>query len=452
MWGMNERPNHFRRVPYAEFEGTHLFKVMRHFPELAKSMPEVLEMQKKMGRNWEDQKKPKKQKPREKAFRSTHALDLLKKSALLDNSTAHMDEIRKVLLISRNPQLADRFTNRPNALEALDSSLLDSQSQFNHHMPSNMMGNSPGGSLQSLTDAPGAMQAIQGDGTVGVLESTGNIKGPESYSVAATRSNMTKSRRGKTPLLVANEKLTKGALSYAPLGTMNVLSGFQGQDLDVEQLGIQLQRCLQITLHKNELEALFRDMDADNSGLIDGVEFTRYFLTLGNIARSKIAEEKTQKDIAEAKAAKDDAEREIREQKLWEASHVSDVASVQQEDEDRIFRKLAKVALYWDSGSQISAQKLVSFDCHLSPYQFKRQLELSLGLKCSPIDMAALLRRYKTFEGEYCVDGKAFLQSFSKLRRESAEEHKRVLKKFAVRKNKVRQMGQQETSYTTLGR
>ena len=66
--------------------------------------------------------------------------------------------------------------------------------------------------------------------------------------------------------------------------------------------------------------------------------------------------------------------------------------------------------------------------------------------------MGALLRRYKTREGEFCVDGKAFLQSFNKLRRDSASEHKKVLQSYAKRKQKVRQMGQQETYYSALGR
>lgn len=453
MWGMNERPNHFRRVPYAEFEGTHLFKVMRHFPELAKSMPEVHKMQVKIGRNWEDQKKPQKERPREIAFRSTHALDKLKKSALEDNSTTHMDEIRKVLLISRNPQLAGAFPKRPRALEAMDSgSHLDSFSRIElGDSRDHLASGSPGGGSLALNDAPGAMQAIQGDGTVGILESKG--RGPESYaSTTGSRSRLTKSRQGKTPLQVANDKLTKGALSFAPLGTMNVLAGFQGQDLNKEELSVQLQRCLQIVLRKEELDALFSSMDADDSGLIDGVEFTRYFLTLGNIARSKIAADKTAKEEAEKATRKEAQEQHLQELKSWEASQVSDSGSISSEDEDRIFKKLARVALHWDSGSAISAQKLLGFDAYLSPYQFKRQLELSLGLKLTPVDIGALLRRYKTREGEFCVDGKAFLQSFSKLRRESAQEHKKLLKKYAAAKARVRRMGQQETCYQVLGR
>ena len=455
MMGMNERPNNFRRVPYAEFEESHLFKVMRHFPELAKTLPEVHDMQVKMGRNWVDQKKPvKKEKPRERAFRSTARLDSLKKSALLDNSTSHMDEMRKVLLISRNPHMADKFPERPRALQALDSgSQLDSYSRLESFGEGSFggggtiplaIGNGPpppsdGGHV------PGMMHAIQGDGSVGILES--NSRGPETMGRSKGASSKLK---GPDPLAVANDKMSKAAMSFTPLGSMNVLAGFQGQDLDKEQLAVQLQRCLQIVLSKEELTALFDSMDTDRSGLIDGVEFTRYFLTMGNIARSKKIEDKVRLEREEKERLKKEAEDASLAAKSWEASQVSEGISTA--DEDRVFARLAKIALYWDAGSQLNAQKLLHFNCYLRPYQFKRQLELSLGLKLTPVEMGALLRRYKTREGEFCIDGKAFMHSFNKLRRDSASEHKKVLKRYAARKEKVRRLGQQETCYKVLGR
>ena len=256
--------------------------------------------------------------------------------------------------------------------------------------------------------------------------------------------------KGPNPLEVANDKMSKSAMSFTPLGSMNVLAGFQGQDLDKEQLAVQLQRCLQIVLSKEELTALFDSMDADGSGLIDGVEFTRYFLTMGNIARSKKIESKVRLEREEKERLKKEAEDASLAAKSWEASQVSEGISTA--DEDRVFARLAKIALYWDAGSELNAQKLLHFNCYLSPYQFKRQLELSLGLKLTPVEMGALLRRYKTREGEFCIDGKAFMQSFNKLRRDSASEHKKVLKRYAARKEKVRRLGQQETCYKVLGR
>lgn len=458
MMGMNERPNNFRRVPFAEFEESHLFKVMRHFPELAKTLPEVHDMQVKMGRNWVDQKKPvKKEKQRERAYRSTTKLDSLKRSALLDNPTGHMDEMRKVLLISRNPNMADKFPERPRALEALDSnSQLDSYSKLDS-FGEQSVGGGGGAAPLAISNGPtdvsvGAgrhhfnmMHAIKGDGSVGVLES--NSRGPE--TVARSKSTASKPP-GYDPLAVANDKMSKAAMSFTPLGSMNVLAGFQGQDLNKEELAVQLRRCLQIVLTKEELNALFESMDADGSGLIDGVEFTRYFLTMGNIARSKKIETKVKLEKDRKARLEKEAEEASQAAKSWEASQVSEKVSA--EVEDQVFGRLAKIALYWDAGSELNVQKLQHFDCYLSPYQFKRQLELSLGLKATPIEMGALLGRYKAREGEFCIDGKAFLQSFNKLRRESASEHRRVLKRYAERKKKVRQMGQQETYYSALGR
>ena len=106
---MNARPNNYRRVSYAEHEATHLFKVMRHFPELAKTMPEVHEMQVAAGRNWEDQKKPGKEKPRPFSLRSTHKLDALKGSAHGSGVGGQMNEVRKLLLCSRNPAMAKKL-------------------------------------------------------------------------------------------------------------------------------------------------------------------------------------------------------------------------------------------------------------------------------------------------------------------------------------------------------
>ena len=108
---MNERPNDYRKVPFAEHEGNHLFRVLRHFPELAKTMPEVRAMQESVGRNWVDQKKPGKEKAREISFRSTKRLDELKKSS---HGTAggQMDEMRKILLCSRNPVMAKRLKDQ----------------------------------------------------------------------------------------------------------------------------------------------------------------------------------------------------------------------------------------------------------------------------------------------------------------------------------------------------
>ena len=62
--------------------------------------------------------------------------------------------------------------------------------------------------------------------------------------------------------------------------------------LTKKELSVLMRRCLNITLKQVELDALFECMDVDKSNLIDGVEFTRYFIDLGNKARAFIQKEK----------------------------------------------------------------------------------------------------------------------------------------------------------------
>jgi len=453
MANLNARPNNYRRVSYAEHEESHLFKVMRHFPELAKTLPEVHEMQVKAGRNWEDQSKPGKVKPRELSFRSTHRLDSFKTSVHGTSVGGQMNEMRKVLLCSRNPAMAKRLAES-SATPYLENGSISTN-------PSR----SPPRSLP-----PSGMES-PGNGTIGLLEDS-QIRGPESRPAGSNSKSMTmESTSGAEgsvatadkvdkygnllsidPLESANLKLAKASVSYAPTGQVNILAGFQGQDLNNEEFDVQLKRCLQVNLSKKELVAMFNSMDADGSGLIDGVEFTRYFLTIGNIAREKVRLETLEKQRREEHRAKQHAKEEEARIKLWEKSQVSHDTT--DDDEQRVFKKLAKVALHWDNGSNVAAAKLVGFDAYLTPYEFKAQLEASFDLYLEKEEIGALMKRYKNREGEYCVDGKAFLQSFSTLRRTARAQHVKDLKKFADRKNKVLKLGKyySDTGYQCLGR
>ena len=454
---MNERPNNYRRVPYAEHEASHLFKVMRHFPELAKTMPEVHDIQVKAGRNWVDQKKPGKEKPREISYTTTRKLTSLKKS--LHGSVGvggQMNEVRKVLLCSRNPQMAKRLQETSPYLE--NGSLSTNPSRA----PTALL--SPGIASGDYN--------MTGNGTIGLLEDSGP-RGPESRphgmamdalqstSIQEAGSTATVSTekydkygnlRSIDPLESANSKLAKASVSYAPTTEFNILAGFQGQDLNEEEFNVQLKRCLQVNLTKKELFALFRSMDVDGSGLIDGVEFTRYFLTVGNIAREKVRLATLEKHKRDEFRNKQHAIEEAKRIQLWEKSQVSNEST--EEHEQDVFKKLAKVALHWDNGSNVAAAKLAGFDAYLTPFEFKVQLESSFDLYLDKEEMGALCKRYRNRDGEHCIDGKAFLQSFSTLRRSSRVQHVKELKKYANRKKKVLNIGKYfgETSYTCLGR
>jgi hypothetical protein len=457
MANLNARPNNYRRVSYAEHEEMHLFKVMRHFPELAKTLPEVHEMQVKAGRNWEDQSKPGKVKPRDISFRSTRRLDSLKSSVHGTSAGGQMDEMRKVLLCSRNPAMAKRLA----------------ESSATPYLENGSISTNPSRSpTRSVRVAPPVMSPglqsgeykLDGNGTIGLLEDS-QTRGPESKVLGGNASGALDNSVVSTekfdkygnllsvdPLESANLKLAKASVSYAPTGEVNILAGFQGQDLNAEEFDVQLKRCLQVNLNKKELAAMFASMDADGSGLIDGVEFTRYFLTIGNIAREKVRLETLEKHRRDAHREMQHAKEEEARIKEWEKSQVSHDTT--DDDEKRVFKKLAKVALHWDNGSNVAAAKLVGFDAYLTPYEFKAQLEASFDLYLEKEEIGALMKRYKNRAGEYCVDGKAFLQSFSTLRRTARAQHQKDLKKFADRKDKVLKLGKyySDTGYQCLGR
>lgn len=149
------------------------------------------------------------------------------------------------------------------------------------------------------------------------------------------------------PLESARAKLTKASLCFDSRSFINSLAGFQeGEPMNKEDVDIQLKRCLQINLSTEENDALFNSMDKDNSMYIDPVEFTRYFLSLGNIARDKskqlIQINKKRKEDAIKKQIEDEVER----QKKWEELSI---ASFVDNDKLTAMKKLRDAAFKWDS-------------------------------------------------------------------------------------------------------
>jgi len=72
--------------------------------------------------------------------------------------------------------------------------------------------------------------------------------------------------REALPLEIAQLKLAKASMSFAPNGNVNVLAGFQLQEMIISEFETQLRRSLNINLSKRELGALFDSMDVDGSG------------------------------------------------------------------------------------------------------------------------------------------------------------------------------------------
>jgi len=390
---LNARPNDFRRVAFSEFENDHVHRVFRHFPELQTSLGHVKALQDGIGRNWVDRDPVRKERSREVAFKSTHRLDELSKSSL-DEFKAPMDEMRRILMRSRD--------HKPNA----------------------------------STVSSGARSFLApGDG---YDDENGRERGPEATT------------QDEEDLRVAEMKLTKASLSFNPTGTSNVLVGFQGADLTMAELDSQLRRSLSIILRKRELEALFRSMDLDNSGTIDGVEFTRYFLQMGIDERKRHKMSVLRKTWAAEAQEKARIETEKARILAWQAEQIQAYTPA---DEESALQKLEEVALLWDSTSDINELKLRPFDMFLSTFDFKVQLTRSFGIHLTGAECGALLKRFITREGQTaCVNGNAFLKYFTKLKKDVRIRHKDFLQKQAAKKLKVRTMGQAEVISSNLGR
>ena len=99
---MNEAFNSFRSVSLAEVENDHLFRSMRHFPQLARSLSAVKALQLENGRDFNDTKRTKAEKPRVIQRKSTHKLESLKTSVL--GEINHISKINRILLTERGKQ------------------------------------------------------------------------------------------------------------------------------------------------------------------------------------------------------------------------------------------------------------------------------------------------------------------------------------------------------------
>lgn len=217
------------------------------------------------------------------------------------------------------------------------------------------------------------------------------------------------------------------------LRTTDDLAGFKGgPGLTLTEFETQLKRCLNVNLSSEEVNALFVSMDVDNSKTIDGVEFTRYFLRLGNEARANIRLQAAK--IAEEQRRLDE-ERRIEEeikQAQFEAAQVGDFT---EEEADLAMLKLAEQAHLYDEKSFIDQIFLQYFECFLTPYEFKMQLSKSFHITLSSAELGALVKRFGTRDGKYCIDGQAFCIQFLQIHQKEILRHDRDMEKtFRLKK------------------
>ena len=213
----------------------------------------------------------------------------------------------------------------------------------------------------------------------------------------------------------ANRKLTKISVSFNALSSNNDLSGFQsGLPLHPDEFDKQLKRCLNINLTQEELLALFAEMDADGSGDIDGVEFTRYFFKLGSDHKAMLRQRETDRLEAEHAAMVKSKEEEAERRRQWEDAQIGEFTA---DDEESSVRKLSQRAYHFDHNHFIDMLLTRDFECHLSPYQFISQIQESFGLYMTIAENGALVNRYRDREGLYCIDGHRFVKDFHVMQR-----------------------------------
>jgi hypothetical protein len=244
-----------------------------------------------------------------------------------------------------------------------------------------------------------------------------------------------------TPLARANMKLTKVSVSFNAQSSNNDLSGFQsGLPLSLNEFDRQLRRCLNITLTREELEDVFANMDADGSGDIDGVEFTRYFFKLGSEHKAMLRLRETERLEVEARDAAAVNEREAQRRLEWEAAQIGTFTP---EEEVSATAKLSRRAYHFDHNHFIDMLLTRDFNCHLSPYQFISQLQESFGLYMTVAENGALVARYRDRDGLYCIDGHHFVNDFKVLQRHEHDLHAREAKsKNGLRVKHITNKGQ----------
>jgi hypothetical protein len=246
-----------------------------------------------------------------------------------------------------------------------------------------------------------------------------------------------------SPLDSAQKKLEKTSLSFDSQASVSSLLGFQGRALTKKEFHSQLWRCLNIKLSRSQLDAMFASMDVDGSGLIDGVEFIRYFFMLGNRVRQDLhldILQKIKKLEDDKKAAR---QKELDDIKTWEAKQAADFTEA---DTERALSKLREAALRLDTSRFIDSVMLQGFQKVLTTYEFKHQCENCFLISLDSAEIGALLREFASpspHTGDMQVDGYKFLRRLIHLQKNAWVKHKEDHKKFKDRKDRVlHDMGQ----------
>ena len=203
---MNNRDLMMGLIPSSDFQKQHAFDTLRHFPELRKSLDEIKNI-----------------------ITPPSTTDEMADKNGWDDSYGLMKRQKRQQI---NREISFRSTYKLDALKKTSIDEFKTMADFRKVLLENRKKN--GLSLSSL---PLHKKINQ--------ESVDNNPTGDVYD----------------PLKAANEKLSKVSLSYDSLMVNSPLLAFDGTILQKNQFQTLLRRCLNITLKKEEIDALFINMD-----------------------------------------------------------------------------------------------------------------------------------------------------------------------------------------------
>lgn len=392
---MNTRQLSQGMKPTLEFERMHTFKSFRQFPELRKSVSAIENIAFASADPLYHMRSGAIR--RKKQQTSTHRLAELSQSSLSDVSSV-MDDFRRIMIENRRKNMALTGARPLSSQSSVaDGSLGELQS-----------------STASLASSIPQRRPLLGAGDDDVhcdapFESAENDDAPQSTAQrragsfvrppVARRASFFSSEESQSadPLLRANNKLKKIAVAFDSSSYNSHLAGFQGAKLQKQEFHMLLRRCLNIHLKASEFDALFTTMDADRSGLIDGVEFIRYFFHLGNEAKALIHLETKDRQRRRQELIKEKKERALLRELNWQKAQI---ASFAPRDVASMEAKLQRAAFLYDPNNDVDHSILHRLRAFLSPYEFQLQVTKcfsaqGMRLHFTGPELAALIYQFR---------------------------------------------------------
>ena len=382
--------------PTLEFERMHTFKSFRQFPELRKSVSAIENIAFASADPLYHMRSGAIR--RKKQQTSTHRLAELSQSSLSDVSSV-MDDFRRIMIDNRRKNMALTGARPLSSQSSVAGGSLGDFQSSTASLASSIPQRRPlldGGDDDDVRcDAP--------------FESTDNDDAPQSTAQrrlgsfvrppVARRASFFSSEESQSadPLLRANNKLKKIAVSFDSSSYNSHLAGFQGAKLQKQEFHMLLRRCLNIHLKAGEFDALFTTMDADGSGLIDGVEFIRYFFHLGNEAKALIHLETKDRQRRRQERIKEKKERARLRELNWQKAQI---ASFAPGDVASMHAKLQRAAFLYDPNNDVDHSILHRLRAFLSPYEFQLQVTKcfsaqGMRLHFTGPELAALIYQFR---------------------------------------------------------